>query len=337
MIPTVSSRPGGYDAARRRAGIVDRSDRAHLIVSGNDRRSYLHGLLTNDVTGLLAGQGCYAAYLTPQGRMIADLWVYELGDVILLSLARDLKATVLTKLEQLIFAEDVQLGDIADTFTCVAVVGPESARVAASALTGASIEALAALPEHGNLRTHFQEQPVIALRVTDPGEPGYDILVDRPLQGALKAALGANGAVDVDLSTAEALRIEAGMPRFHRDMDETTIPLEAGIESKAISFTKGCYVGQEVIIRVLHRGHGRIARKLVGLTLDGDGAPPPGAAVRVDAREVGHVTSSALSPALKRPIALAYVHRDFVAPGANVTVEGSSAVVTQLPFVERQV
>jgi folate-binding protein YgfZ len=123
------------------------------------------------------------------------------------------------------------------------------------------------------------------------------------------------------------------MPLFGRDMDEETIPLEAGIESRAISFSKGCYVGQEVVIRVLHRGHGRVARKLVGLTLDGDQVPDAGAVIRSGDREIGHVTSSTASPALKRPIALAYVHRDFFEPGTKVTVGEQSAAVTALPFI----
>src|SRR5439155_18585633 len=135
--------------------------------------------------------------------------------------------------------------------------------------------------------------------------------------------------------TAEVLRVESGIPKFHQDMDEQTIPLEAGIEARAISLTKGCYVGQEVIIRVLHRGHGRVARKLVGL-LFADGEPPErGATVLAAGRDVGDVTSAVWSPARQRPIALAYVHRDFIAPGTSVAVEGRSAEVTALPFVPR--
>jgi folate-binding protein YgfZ len=116
-------------------------------------------------------------------------------------------------------------------------------------------------------------------------------------------------------------------------MNTDAIPLEAGLENRAISFTKGCYVGQEVIIRVLHRGHGRVARRLVGLTLDGTAPPSPGSPVRVDDREIGSVTSGASSPALGKPIALAYVHRDYVAPGTVVSVDGVAAVVTSTPFV----
>jgi folate-binding protein YgfZ len=126
------------------------------------------------------------------------------------------------------------------------------------------------------------------------------------------------------------------MPLFGSDMDEETIPLEAGIESRAISFTKGCYVGQEVIIRVLHRGHGRVARKLVGLTLDGEAVPEPGAAIRGGDRQIGAVTSSAFSPALQRPIALGYVHRDFLEPGTTVAIGDRTATVSTLPFVPRQ-
>src|SRR6185436_21025834 len=114
------SQHNSYQLARTAAAIVDRGERAWVVVSGADRRSYLQGLLTNDIAALQAGQGCYAAYLTPQGRMIADLWVYELGDVLLVSMIRDVKPTVLARLDQFIFTEDVQLGDVTDTFGATA-------------------------------------------------------------------------------------------------------------------------------------------------------------------------------------------------------------------------
>ena len=173
--------------------------------------------------------------------------------------------------------------------------------------------------------------------MSDTGEPGFDVFVDRASGDRLKAALVSGGALDVDAATADAIRIEAGVPVFHRDMDEDTIPLEAGIESRAISLTKGCYVGQEVIIRVLHRGHGRVARKLVGLVMEGTAVPAAGTGVRADERDAGKVTSAALSPALGRPIALAYVQRDFVSPGTRLTVDGAPATVTALPFVAKRV
>ena len=331
MIPAVSSQ--AYDAARHRAAFLDRSHRGRLVVSGADRASYLQGLLTNDLVALRAGQGCYTAYLTAQGRMIADLYAYELGDVLLLTMSGAVKDGVMAKLDQFIFSEDVQLGDVTATFAQVAVVGPEAADVVAAIVSGVTLDALRTMPEHGNARATWEGGAAIVTRVADAGEPGFDLFVERAQADALRAALAAAGAVALDAATAEAIRIEAGVPLFGPDMDEETIPLEAGIEARAISFTKGCYVGQEVIIRVLHRGHGRVARKLVGLVLDGDGPPAAGAAIRSGEREIGQVTSGTASPALRRPIALGYVQRDFLEPGTVVTVGEQNATVAALPFV----
>lgn len=322
-----------YQAARQGAAVIDRSDRGRIVVSGADRASYLQGLLTNDIAALTAGRGCYAAYLTAQGRMIADMSLYEIGDVMMMTLHGDVKATVLAKLDQFIFSEDVQLGDVTDTIAQLAVVGPESARVVASVTGGASADVLQALREHGNLRVERDGAPVIVTRISDAGAPGFDLYIEHERLASLRSALHASGAVDADPATAEALRIEAGIPLFHRDMDEQTIPLEAGIEPRAISLTKGCYVGQEVIIRVLHRGHGRVARKLVGLRIEGESLPASGAIVRSAERDIGEVTSATLSPALGTPIALAYLHRDFLEPGTKVSIDGAAAEVAALPFV----
>lgn len=318
--------------------MIDRSDRGRIVVSGRDRAEYLQGLLSNDIVALEAGGGCYATYLTPQGRMIADLFVYELGDVILLTMSGDVTAAVLGKLDQFIFSEDVTLGNVTGTFDQFAVIGPGAAKAVAAVVTGVPADALSALDEHGNVRVFVDGRPAIVARVTDTGEPGFDVFVERAQADALQAGLQLAGAIPIDAATADIVRIESGVPVFHRDMDEETIPLEAGIEGRAISLTKGCYVGQEVIIRVLHRGHGRVARKLVGLAIEGRSAPAAGAPVRSGDREIGHVTSAALSPALDRPIALAYVQREFVQPGTAVTVaDGLPAVVSALPFVPRQV
>src|SRR5207342_579014 len=142
---------------------------------------------------------------------------------------------------------------------------------------------------------------------------GFDVLIDASGASTLAEEIRSSGAVDVESDLLDVLRIEAGVPKFHRDMDEDTIPLEAGIESRAISLTKGCYVGQEVIIRVLHRGHGRVARKLVGLVMEGTVVPAADAAISAEGRQTGHVTSAVWSPARQAPIALGYVHRDLAA------------------------
>jgi folate-binding protein YgfZ len=322
-----------YQAARERAASIDRSSRGRLVVSGNDRASYLHGLLTNDITALTAGSGCYTAYLTPQGRMISDLWVYELGDAMLVNFpSAGTKNTVLAKLDQFIFSEDVQLGDVTGEFAQLAVVGP-AAPVVVGALLGTGADRLTALPEHGCLRSSLAGGSAIITRITDAGEPGFDVYVEQARLPALKQVLASAGVVDLDPETADILRVEAGVPSFHRDMDEETIPLEAGIEGRAISMNKGCYVGQEVIVRVLHRGHGRVAKKLVGLSIDGDAVPSSGAIVTSGGKEVGAVTSAVRSEALGRPIALAYLQRDFLEPGTIVSIMGATAIVSPLPFV----
>jgi folate-binding protein YgfZ len=188
---------------------------------------------------------------------------------------------------------------------------------------------------HGSRRIEADGQPGILLRVADTGEPGFELVVPREQVPDLRQSLQVAGAAAIDADTADVLRIEAGVAAFGPDMDQETIPLEAGIEQQAISFTKGCYVGQEVIIRVLHRGHGRVARRLVGLTFDAGEPPPPrGARLLVEGRDVGEVTSSAASPVLGRPIALGYVKRDFTAPGTVVAAStGAGGEIVSLPFL----
>jgi folate-binding protein YgfZ len=191
---------------------------------------------------------------------------------------------------------------------------------------------LTALPEHGNLRAQFDGQAAIVTRVTDTGEPGFDLFVERAQRDAFMVALETLGVAALDAGTADALRIEAGVPQFHRDMDEETIPFEAGIESRAISFSKGCYVGQEAIARARHRGQGHVARKLVGLVLDANEAPPSGTPIAAEGRDIGQVTSSTVSPSVGRPIALGYVQRDYIEPDTVVSVGEVRAVVSALPF-----
>src|SRR4030081_2152575 len=163
MIPGVSA--AGYDAARHRAAFLDRSPRGRIVVSGSERASYLQGLLTNDIVALKAGQGGYSAYLTAQGRMIADLYAYELGDVILLTMIGAVKDGVMAKLDQFIFSEDVQLGDVSGTFAQIAVVGPQAAAIVASIVSGVSENGLRAMAEHDNARGTCAGGAAIVVRI----------------------------------------------------------------------------------------------------------------------------------------------------------------------------
>jgi len=322
-----------YTAVRQGAGVIDRGARGRIVVRGADRKRFLHALLTNDIALLAPGTGCYAALLTPQGRMIADMQVFELGEVMLLDVKREVKDLLLERLDQLIFSEDVQLGDVSDAWGCVGVYGPQAADVAGRALAGD-------FSQYGpfqNSRTEFQGKLVVVARSDGFGLPGILLFTATERVPALTGTLLASGAVPLSAGVAEVLRVEAGDPAFLIDMTNDTIPLEAGIETRAISYLKGCYPGQEVIIRIRDRGHGKIARKLVGLTIAGNGVPAAGSLMVDGDKDVGHVTSAVFSPTLAMPVALGYVHRDFAKPGSTVTiVDGDRRVpgtVVELPFV----
>jgi folate-binding protein YgfZ len=274
--------------------------------------------------------------------MIADMYVVETGEAILIDLEGQLAARVGAHLEQFVFSEDVEVSDVSGSVAQLGIFGPLAAAVVARVLgsqESAPAGDLSVLRVLDNLTTAWNGAAVTVVRRDDLGGLGFDLLIDVQHSDALAQAIAAAGAVPVAADVVEVCRVESGRPVFGRDMTEDTIPLEAGIEDRAISLTKGCYVGQEIIIRVLHRGQGRVARRLVGLTLDpGAAVPPRGAALRAGDREMGAVTSAVWSSALGRPIAMGYVHRDFVAPGTAVMVVAADqslpAVVTRLPFVD---
>jgi folate-binding protein YgfZ len=309
-----------YAAIRAGVALGAISPSSQIAVAGNDRAPYLQGLLTNDVQSLAPGTGCYAAWLTPQGRMLTDMHVLESGGMILLDVPADQAVSTLERLEQFIFTEDVRVGSMADVLTGVWVHGPRAADALQRALEGA--HGLGDWPIYRHTQIEFRGEPVSVARVDQIGVPGYCVYVERARARILIDSLHDAGAVAAGSEALEAARIEAGYPIFGVDMTETTIPLEAGIEDRAISFSKGCYVGQEVIIRVLHRGGGRVAKKLVALRVGlPEGSPHArrGAKLFSAEREVGEITSAAESPQFG-PIALAYVQRDFVAPDTQLEV-----------------
>lgn len=299
----------GYRALRETSAVVRRGDRGVLVVTGPDRLVWLQGLLTNDVVGLRPGESCYAAYLTPQGRMITDMRVGNADDRTLLEVPAALAQSLRARLDALLFSEDAHIADVTATTSVIDVHGPH-----------------ASLPD--------SVSAIATIRDAQYGVPSITAFVPRADDAATVRAMVAAGASETSLETLDVLRIESGTPLFLVDMDEHTIPLEAGIESRAISFTKGCYVGQEVIVRVTERGGGRVAKRLVGLLLPKESPAHPGDLLRSGDREIGRVTSATWSPRLERPIALGYVHRDFTNSGTSVELSNSGpGIVTSLPFV----
>jgi folate-binding protein YgfZ len=319
-----------YRALRERAALGAITPRAVIAVGGADRASFLHGLLTNDVEALAPCSGCYAAWLTPQGRMITDVHALAADDRILLDVPAQLASGLLQRLDQFLFGEDVQLTDLSSALAAVWIHGP-SAAPAVERVLGAS--GLASWSAYRHATAPLGDALARVVRIDQLGVPGYCIYIDVPREPELRAAFEADGVPDAHPDAVEAVRVEAGYPVFGVDMTTDTIPLEAGIEERAVSFTKGCYVGQEVIVRVLHRGHGRVARRLMGLHLGT--MVTRGARILADGREIGAVTSAAQSPRVG-PIAMGYVHRDFTAAGTHVAVETPggpvAAVVNDRPI-----
>ena len=329
-----SSRAGdGYDAARRFAAVQLPRPRGLIAVAGTEAVSFLQGILTNDIVSLAPGHTRYAAYLTPQGRMVSDMRVFRREDDLLLEVEPHVHEALAARLDGSLFTEDVRIEDRSVRTTLLAVCGPAARERLATVLDVGDPDALRRLGADEWLSARLDAHDVLLAGSSRLVVPSVDVLGSPEGCESVRMRLLSAGTPALTDERAEALRIEAGTPVFGLDMTDHTIPLEAGIEGRAISMTKGCYIGQEVIVRILHRGGGRVARKLVGLRVEGDAVPARGGELTADGRAVGHVTSSVRSPRFG-VIALGYVQRDAAAPGSGLVLaaSGQAAVVAALPF-----
>lgn len=312
------------DEARKSAALLDLSFRDQLEVVGEDRVTFLHGMVTNDVNGLQVGKATYAAMLTAKGAMVGDARLWKLDSAVLLDTEPGLGAKVKEFLEKYLISEDAEVRDVTSGFGMLGVYGPEHLKVLA-----ATFGSFAALGQDEVRALTFEEHPVLAVGASQV-LPGVELRVPTAALEKLWERLAAVGARPVGFDTFELWRVEAGVPRYGADMDDKTIPLEANLE-RALHYNKGCYIGQEVIARATFRGH--MNRKLVGLLL-GETVPEAHAELRAGDKKVGWVTSVVRSPRAGQQIALGYVHRDHLQPGTELTVAtGGTAKVSALPFV----
>jgi folate-binding protein YgfZ len=342
-----------HAALRESAGVMDLSFRSRLCLVGADRARYLHGQVTNDVKKLRVGTGCYSALTTNKGKMESDLNIFCLPEELLLDFEPGLAGKVSQRLEKFIVADDVQIVDAAPHYGLLSVQGPKAEAV---------IQAI-------GLFTEIPAAPFASLKISDPmlgeiylanhprldstwwGETpsslgtsrisGFDLFIPTASLGAaadkLIAAAKNIGGGGVGWTAWETVRIEAGIPRFGADMDETNIPLECGIESRAIVYNKGCYIGQEVINRIHSIGH--VNRELRGLRLADDlpALPQRGDRLFHAGKEIGQITSAVKSPSVGN-IALGYVRREINQIGNELilrTASGESAArIVALPFAK---
>ena len=315
-MPQVASLESEYRAVTEACGLLDRSERGKLALTGSDAKSFLQGQVTNDVERLAAGKGCYAAFLTPKGKMLGDLRVLDTGDELLLDTERVSLQALFNMIRRFSVGYDVQLHKRTLERGLLSLFGPDSDRIAGA--TELSLE------EHAHAVTAVEGIGVRAVRT----ELGLDLLCEASDSEALAQALTERGAVPVSEETTECVRVERGRPRYGVDLDETVIPQEAGLNERAVSFTKGCYVGQETVARLYYRG--KPNRQLRGLLLSGPAHS--GEELSYEGRVVGRLATVAESPRFGT-IALSLVRRE-APPGAAVSVgeDGRSAQVVALPF-----
>ncbi len=346
--------PSEYRIATEACGLVDRSERGKLALSGAEAKTFLQGQVSNDIEALSPGHGCYAAFLTPKGKMLGDLRVLDAGDELLLDTERVALQDLFNMIRRFSLGYEVELHKRTLERGLLSLLGPaaeavisgggessgaagesgvgagsgggsghgeSSVGVASGGGSGRGAGELGA-EEHSHSAVSIGGVPVRAIRT----DLGIDVMCNAGDGETVRAALLEAGAAEVSGAAAECLRVERGRPRYGLDLDDSVIPQEAGLNARAVSFTKGCYVGQETVARLHYRG--KPNRHLRGLRLS---APAnTGDQLTFDGRPVGRLGSVVLSPRFG-PIALAIVRRE-APPGSRVAVGASSADVVELPF-----
>jgi len=322
-----------HRAVRSQVGILDLCHRGLLQLTGPDRVSYLQGLASNDVKNLETGKGIHAAFLNIQGKVLADARILSTGDSFFLDLWESLKDKILAHLNQYLIADDVQIIDLTGQYGMISLQGPRVRSLLQE--LSAREEIPSGELNHRTLKVNNTE--IRVLSATHTGEDGYDLLIkihDLSMVVSRLWEIGQRFCLRwIGLQAQEILRVENGIPRYGVDMGEDNILLETGLDH-SVSFDKGCYLGQEIIERVRSRGH--VNRKLVGLVLHAKTAVERGTVIYSDDKEIGKITSAVFSHTLERPVALGYVHRDYVAPGTKLSIvhqgESIPAEVSSLPF-----
>ena len=319
------------------AGVIDLGFRGRLCVTGMDRQRLLNGQVTNNVKNLRPGEGCYATLVTAKGRIQSDLNIYCLEQEFLLDFEPGLSTRISQRLEQFIIADDVQIADVAPHYGLLAVQGPKSAEVIRGLQLGLNLPTVSMSSSRANDPTLGE---IYCMKHPRGNQAAFDLFVPTSalavFANKVLAAAESRGGCVCGWQAWELARIETGTPRFGADMDESNIAPEAGIEDRAISYNKGCYIGQEVIARL--RTYGQVTKALRGIRL-ADGLkdlPRKGDKLFVGDKEAGYITSAAASPIFNANLALGYVRKEHNQIGTTLTARTSSgefaAKIVPLPF-----
>jgi tRNA-modifying protein YgfZ len=330
---TYTSLAAEYEILHTRAAVIDRSHRGRTRFRGDGAPATLSGLLTNDIEALAPGHGCYAAALNGKGKVVADVRVFRDEDSLLVDVPPRAFEGWTSLLRKYVNPRAAKVTDESESMRCIGVFGP-TARLVVAELTGGSAAGLGVLPPYSHALALISGTPVVVAHVPDGGIEGFDLFIPAAAYEDFWARAVASGGAPVGHSAWEVARVEAGRPEWGIDMDDMTLAQEANLEAlHAISFTKGCYIGQEVVARIHFRGH--VNKLLRGLRA-AEAEPPESGATLLDAeaRNVGDVRSGVSSPRLGG-IALGMVRRG-IEPGTPLTARSDGrecrVEVTPLPF-----
>jgi aminomethyltransferase len=332
VVPARFSDPvSEHQAVRQAAGLFDFSFRAKFAMKGRDHVRFLHRMVSNDIQKLAPGQGTYAALLDPRGHILVDLRLYRTEGRFLVDADADLREKAWQGLARYIVGDQVEMEPL--ELYSLALQGPRARPLLEKTL---HID-LPVLQEFEHFATNYAGFPVRIVRASSTGEEGYEVWVGAkgllPLWGAACGQAPTYGMLPCGSQALETLRIEAGIPRYGQELAEDVIPLEAGL-SNALSFTKGCYVGQEIVERARSRGH--LNWQLMGLIVEDSVPPQPGETLASEGEEIGEVTSACVSPTLGKTLAMAYLRREVSEPGKKLAfASGVAAEVVALPFYQR--
>lgn len=313
-----------YTALTAGVGFADLSDRTRLELRGRDRAAFLHSFCTNDVKGLAPGRGCEAFITGPQGKTLGHVQIFCQADRLVLDTSPGQAAALIAHFDKYLISEDVQFADRTADWGELLIAGAHAAQ---------SLKQIIAAPQPTETRTSTRAMiaacEVVICKTDYAGPTSFFVQMPRPSLESVVAALTPGEAVRCEMDAVEAARLEAGFPLFGRDITDDNLPQEVGRDAQAISFTKGCYLGQETIARIDALGH--VNRLLVGLRFSGSSIPAAGTAVLASDKEVGRVASSAWSPLLNAPLALGYVRRAHAVPGAKLASAAGDVEVVRLP------
>ena len=314
-----------FQALVASAGVYRLSARAKVSLTGGDRVRWLNGMVTNNIRDLAPGQGVYAFLLNPQGHILGDLYAYNREESLLVDTDQSQLEKILAVFDKYIIMDDVEVAG--EKLAAIGIAGPKSREALQAA--GFTVPNLAPLQF---VASTWRQRALTLVRGDNPCMESFELWLAPGDLDPVYEALVKAGAKAVGTAALDLLRIAAGIPRYGIDIRERDLPQETEQE-RALNFSKGCYVGQEIVERI--RSRGQVRRKFTGFEVNGP-LPAPGSKIQAEAKEVGEITSAASLPLAggERQVALGYIRREVATPGRQVEADGSASSVTNLPFAE---